>query len=85
MTKRGVVQLVIAAFAAVGCVRAWLRASSYAEVAPVIDGEPSTTSVIYDAPMLTLSLLLATVAGVCLVLGVANLRRRRRRADSPYG
>ena len=32
-------------------------------------------SQIYYAPMLTLSLLLATLAGVLVVLGVARLRR----------
>ena len=54
-------------------------------MAPVIDGEPATTSVVYDAPLLTLALLLATVAGVLVVLGIANLRRRREalRAYTP--
>jgi hypothetical protein len=30
---------------------------------------------VYSAPLLTLALLLATVAGVLLVVGVARLRR----------
>ncbi len=34
-----------------------------------------TTSVIYSAPLLVLSLVLATVAGVLAVLGFASLRR----------
>ncbi len=75
--RRGVLQLVAAAFAAAGCVWSWLGARSDVEVAPVIDGQPATTSVVYDAPLLTLALLLATVAGVLVVLGIANLRRRR--------
>jgi hypothetical protein len=44
-------------------------------VAPVLEGEPMTTSVIYSAPLLVLSLMLATVAGVLAVIGVARLRR----------
>ena len=44
-------------------------------VAPVLDGEPQTTSVVYSPPLLVLSLLLATIAGVLAVLGVARLRR----------
>ena len=59
----------------VGCVLSWLSARSTVAVAPVIDGEPMTTSVIYSPPLLVLSLILATVAGVLAVLGVARLRR----------
>lgn len=53
----------------------WLSASRQVVVAPLLDGQPSTMSVVYDAPMLTLSLLLATVAGVLAVLGITRLRR----------
>jgi hypothetical protein len=45
-------------------------------VAPVLEGEPQTTSVVYSPPLLGLSLFLATVAGVFAVLGIARLRRR---------
>jgi ABC-type spermidine/putrescine transport system permease subunit II len=48
-------------------------------VAPVLEGEPMTTSVVYSAPLLVLSLFLATVAGVLAVVAVA----RRRRNKSP--
>jgi NO-binding membrane sensor protein with MHYT domain len=51
---------------------------STVEVAPVLDGEPMTTSVIYSPPLLVASLFLATVAGVLSVLGVARLRRTKR-------
>jgi len=44
-------------------------------VAPVLDGEPQTTSVVYSPPLLVLSLFLATVAGVLVVVGIARLRR----------
>ena len=73
---RARIELVLAVLAAAGCVLSWSAASSLMEVAPVLDGEPTTTSVVYSAPLLVLSLLLATVAGVLAVIGVARLRRR---------
>ncbi|MGV0721233.1 hypothetical protein ABQF17_08650 [Mycolicibacterium elephantis] len=71
---RAAVLLVLAVAAALGCVLSWLAASSTVVVAPVLEGEPSTTSVVYDAPLLGLSLVLATAAGVLAVLGLARLR-----------
>ena len=71
---RARIELSLAVVAAVGCVLSWLAASSTVVVAPVLDGEPQTTSVVYNAPLLVLSLLLATVAGVLAVLGIARLR-----------
>ncbi|MBX7435036.1 hypothetical protein JDV09_23485 [Mycobacterium sp. Y57] len=67
-----------AVLAAAGCVLSWLAAGSQVVVAPVLDGEPSTMSMQYSAPLLMLSLVLATVAGVLLVLAVSGLRRSRR-------
>ena len=69
--------LVLAVLAAVGSVVSWLAASSVAEVAPVIAGEPVKTSVLYDPSFITLSLLLATVAGVLAVVGTARWRRAK--------
>ena len=79
------VQLVVAAAAAAGCVWSWLAARSTAAVAPIADGQPVTTSVLYHPPLLTLALALAGVAGVLGVLGVANLRRglTARRSHTP--
>lgn len=73
---RSRVELVVAVVAAVGCVLSWLGARETVVVAPVLSGEPQTTSVIYSPPLLALSLLLATVAGVLAVVAVARLRRR---------
>jgi len=73
--RRAILELLLAIVAAAGCVLSWLAAQSTAAVAPVIEGEPMTTSVIYSAPLLVLSLVLATVAGVLAVLGFASLRR----------
>ncbi|MGZ5380059.1 MAG: hypothetical protein ACXWD8_19390 [Mycobacterium sp.] len=81
--RGAVIELVLALVAAIGCVLSWLAAVTTVEVPPIIEGEPLTTSSVYSPPLLTLSLLLATVAGVLAVLGVARLRRARRgRVDS---
>ncbi|MBE1551243.1 ABC-type antimicrobial peptide transport system permease subunit [Mycobacterium sp. OAS707] len=73
---RARIELLLAVAAAIGCVLSWLAASSTVVVAPVLEGEPQTTSVVYSPPLLGLSLLLATVAGVLAVLGIAALRHR---------
>lgn len=75
-SRRAVVELVLAGCAAVGCALSWLAAGSEVVVAPVLEGEPPTTLMTYYPPLLTLALLLATVAGVLAVVGVARLRRR---------
>jgi hypothetical protein len=63
--RRGaIVELVLALTAAIGGVLSWLASISAVEVPPIIEGEPLTTSFVYSPPLLTLSLLLATVAGV---------------------
>ena len=69
--------LVAAVLAAVGSVVSWLAASSIADVAPVIPGEPVKTSVLYDPSFITLSLLLAALAGVLAVVGTARWRRAK--------
>jgi hypothetical protein len=69
------VELVLATAAAVGAVLSWVGSRSTVVVAPVLAGEPQTTSVVYSPPMLVLMLLLATIAGVLAVLGIARLRR----------
>lgn len=78
--RRAIVELALAVIAAVGCVVAWLQSRSVVEVAPITDGEPTTTSVTYYAPLLVLALVLAAVAGVLVVVGVARLQRARRRS-----
>ncbi len=75
---RARVELVLAVVAAVGCVLSWLSAGSTVMVAPVVDGEPKTTSVVYSPPLLVLSLFLATIAGVLVVVAIARLRRGQR-------
>jgi hypothetical protein len=73
--RRSTIELLLALVAAAGCVLCWLGAQSTVVVAPVLESEPMTTSVEYSAPLLVLSLILATVAGVLVVVAVARLRR----------
>lgn len=73
--KRAVVELLLAVAAAVGCVASWLHAQSTVVNAPVADGEPSTTSVLYYPPLLALAFMLGTLAGVLAVVGIARWRR----------
>ncbi|HKP43434.1 hypothetical protein [Mycobacterium sp.] len=73
---RARIELVLAVVAVAGCVLSWLGARETVVVAPVLSGEPQTSSVMYSPPLLVLSLLLAAVAGVLAVIGVARLRRR---------
>lgn len=75
---RGAAELVAAVAAVAGGVVGWLRVESTVAVAPVASGEPVTTSLVYDPPMLLLTLLCATTAGVLAVVGTARLRRVRR-------
>jgi hypothetical protein len=75
---RARVELALALAAAVGCVLSWLSAGSTVVVAPVLNGEPKTTSVVYSPPLLVLSLILATVAGALAVVAIARLRRGQR-------
>jgi hypothetical protein len=75
---RAFVELVMACAAALGCAASWSVVRSTVPVAPVADGQPVTTSVVYDPQLLLLTLLLATVAGMLAVVGVARLRRAGR-------
>jgi hypothetical protein len=73
--RRAVLELVLAVAAAVGCVASWVRAQSTVVIPPIADGEPSTTSVEYYAPLLFLAFVLGTLAGVLAVVGVARWHR----------
>ena len=75
--RRHLIQLVAAAAAAVGAALCWSLVRSLVDVPPIADGQPSTVSVVYDPPLMVLAWLLATTAGVLLVLGVAGWRRHR--------
>lgn len=75
--NRHVVQLVLAAAGVAVAALLWPATSTPVDIAPVTDGEPASVSIVYHAPVLLLVWLLATTAGVLVVLGVAGVRRRR--------
>jgi hypothetical protein len=74
-TRRVMVELVLAMVALAGAGYSASRVTSVADNAPITEGEPPTTSVMYHAPWLTLTLLLVTTAAVLVVLAVARWRR----------
>ncbi|AMC58002.1 transmembrane protein [Mycobacterium tuberculosis variant microti] len=73
----GRAELFLACAALAGSAASWSRTRSTVAVAPVIDGQPVTLSVVYHPQPLVLTLLLATIAGVLSVVGTARLRRAR--------
>jgi hypothetical protein len=75
--RRAIVELALAVVAAAAGVWSWVASRSTVEVAPIAAGEPKTTSITYYPPLLVLGMLLLTVAGVLVVVGVARLRRQR--------
>jgi hypothetical protein len=77
---RAFVELALAAAAVLGCAASWSGVRATVPVAPVAEGQPVTTSVVYDPQLLLLTLLLATAAGILAVVGVARLRRASRTA-----
>jgi hypothetical protein len=79
---RAFIEFALACAAVVGCAISWSEVRSTVTVAPVVDGQPVTTSVAYDPPLLLLTLLLATAAGMLAVVGVARLRRVSRRSTA---
>lgn len=74
---RALIELAAAALLVLAAVAAGSAVCSTVEVAPVLDGEPVTTSVVYDPPQLLLTLLLVTAAGVLAVIGTARWWRSR--------
>ncbi|MCV7075582.1 hypothetical protein [Mycobacterium szulgai] len=79
---RGVVELGLAVAALVATGFSWLHTRSAVAVAPVVDGQPVTWSVVYHPQLLVLTLLLATIAGIFAVVGITRLRRQRAKPSS---
>ena len=75
---RAIVELLLACAAVAGCAISWSAVRSTVEVAPVAKGQPVTTALVYDPSLLLLTLLLATAAGMLLVVGITRLRRVAR-------
>ena len=79
---RAVVEVVLAFAAGAGCVASFLAARSPVTIPPLRDGEPSVPSVTYYPPLLLLALVLGTLAGVLVVVGIARWRRPGVRSGS---
>jgi hypothetical protein len=77
---RALVELVLACAALAGAGVSWSHAHHTVGVAPIADGQPFTTSLVYDPRLLLLTLVLVTTAGVLAVVGIAGLRREPRLA-----
>jgi NO-binding membrane sensor protein with MHYT domain len=74
---RALVELVLAGAALVGAGMSWSHARRTVAVGPIADGQPFTTSLVYDPQLLLLTLVLVTTAGVLALVGLARLRRER--------
>ncbi len=77
-SSRALVELGLACAALIGAAVSWSRSHHTVAVAPIADGQPFTTSVVFDPQLLLLTLLLLTSAGVLAVIGTARRRRERR-------
>ena len=74
---RALVELGLAFFALAAASVTWAHARHTVTVAPVADGQPVTTSLVYHPQVLVVTLVLITTAGVLEVVGVARLWRER--------
>jgi hypothetical protein len=74
---RALVELGLAFFALAAASVTWAHARHTVTVAPIADGQPVTTSLVYHPQVLVLTLVLITTAGVLEVVGVARLWRER--------
>ena len=79
---RAFIELALACAAVIGCAISWSEVCSTVAVAPVAHGQPVTMSVVYDPPLLLLTLMLAAAAGMLTVVGVARLRRVSRHSTA---
>ena len=70
---RAVLELLLACAAAVGCAASWSAVRSTVAVAPILQDQPVTTSVVYDPSMLLVTLpvvggmLAASLIGIFLI------------------
>jgi cell division protein FtsX len=74
---RALFELGLACAALVGVGVSWVHARYVVPVAPITDGQPSTTALVYNPQLLLLAMLLAMIAGVLAVVGASRLRRAR--------
>ena len=82
---RALIELGLACAALVGAGLSWTHARHTQSVAPIADGQPFTTSLVYNPQLLLLTLVLVTAAGVLVVTGLARALRARRGARGGAG
>lgn len=74
--NRATVELGVAVAATIGAVVCWLAAGTAVATTPVLVTEPSKISMAYSPSMIALAFILAILAGVLTVNGLARLRRK---------
>jgi hypothetical protein len=74
---RALIELGLALFALAAASVTLAHARHTVIVAPIADGQPVTTSLVYHPQVLLVTLVLLTIAGVLEVVGVARLLRQR--------
>jgi hypothetical protein len=74
---RVLVELGLACLALVGAAASWVHARHLVAVAPIAEGQPVTLSLVYEPQQLLLTMLLAMLAGVLAVAGIAGLRQAK--------
>ena len=77
MNTRATVELILACAALMCSGLTWSQSHHTVSLPPIADGQPSTTSLVYDPQLLLLTLVLLSTAGVLAVIGIARLRRAR--------
>ena len=75
---RALVEVGLACAALVGAAVSWSNARYTRGVAPIAEGQPFTTSLVYNPQWLLLTLVLVTTGGVLAVVAMARLQRQRR-------
>ena len=81
---RAMLELGLACAALICSGLTWWHSHRTVTVAPIANGQPSTTSLTYDPQLLLLTLVLLTGAGVLAVVGAARLWRVRSRATTSF-
>lgn len=79
---RALLELGLGCVALVAARVSWSHAAHTRDVAPLADGQPVTTSLVYNPQLLLLTLVLVTSAGALAVTGSARLLQGRRPRDA---
>ena len=72
MITRALIELALAVVALVGAGTCWLHAQHPVRVAPVAEGQPVTSALVYDPQLLLLAMLLLTAGGVLAAVAIGH-------------